>query len=84
MVPFQGRAPSRLLARASPGAILQASFGATWHLGLACPAGVTGDTASWGLGGGGQPSSHHFRLGACSEGGLGGGLCREGWGQSGC
>lgn len=73
MVPFPGHAPSRLLARASPGTTLQASSGATWHLGLAGPAGVTGNTASWGLGGGGQPSPPLFQAGHL----LGG---RPGWG----
>ena len=72
-VPVPGHAPSRLLARASPGTTLQASSGATWHLGLASPAGVTGDTASWGLGGGGQPSPPPFQAGHL----LGG---RPGWG----
>lgn len=49
------------------------------------PAGVTGRPASWGdWAGEGSPAPTCFGLGTCSEGGLGGGLRRGGWGRSGC
>lgn len=68
------------------GTIFQASHGPLWHLGLALPCKGDWGPCKLGMGwaGEGSPAPTLFQLGTCLEGGLGGGLCWDGWGRSRC